>query len=87
MISSRPVDFATVTLQKIRARGCKSRWRVGLTFTGVLVSGPSIGQELAIVQQTGNHRISTSAVLRVLRCDAHSVYVETEHSVYRLTFG
>lgn len=85
MIGPKPAP--NVTLRKIRQRGRGSHWQTGLTFTGVLVVAPRVGQQLAIVHRSTNHRVTTSTVLRMLRGDEHSIYVETEHSVYRITFG
>jgi hypothetical protein len=76
----------SVTLRKIGQRGPGSRWPRGAVFTGILVTEPRVGEHLAVFESLGNRRIVTSAVIRVLR-DETCTYVQTEHSVYRITFG
>lgn len=77
-----------VTLRKIRDRTAIARaWPDGLTFTGLLAAAPRVGAALAILHPSENRRVVTSPVLRILWDEARAAWIETEHSVYRVTFG
>ena len=83
--------MVNVTARKIRehgrdakekASGCLSR-----VYHGLLVSYPMVGRGMVIFRDPNGHRMVTTPVRRILiDPDSDSVYVETENSVYRLTF-
>ena len=80
--------MTNVTARKIRDH---SRERaavgVGRVYNGFLVSYPVVGRGMVIFRDPNGHRMITTPVRRVLSDpDGESVYVETENSVYRLTF-
>lgn len=82
--------MVSVTARKIRdmASDASSPSGVGRAYTGFLVSYPSIGRGMVIFRDPKGHRMVTTPVRRVLGelgCD--TLYVETENSVYRLTFA
>jgi hypothetical protein len=56
-------------------------------YTGFLITYPVVGRGMVIFRDPHGHRMITTAVRRVLgEPDGQTVYVETENSVYRLTF-
>jgi len=56
-------------------------------YTGFLISYPVVGRGMVIFRDPHGHRMITTPVRRVLgEPDGQSLYVETENSVYRLTF-
>ena len=60
---------------------------IGRAYTGYLVSYPSIGRGMVIFRDPKGHRMVTTPVRRVLgELGRDTLYVETENSVYRLTF-
>lgn len=60
---------------------------VGRVYTGYLISYPSIGRGMVIFRDPNGHRMVTTPVRRVLgEFGGETIYVETENSVYRLTF-
>lgn len=60
---------------------------VGRAYTGYLISYPSIGRGMVIFRDPNGHRMVTTPVKRVLgEFGGEQIYVETENSVYRLTF-
>lgn len=84
--------MVNVTARKIRDHG---RDRVsspvsaglGRVYHGLLVSYPMVGRGMVIFRDPNGHRMVTTPVKRVLTDpDNETVYVETENSVYRLTF-
>jgi hypothetical protein len=82
--------MVSVTARKIREH---SRERAGNTsagtrvYTGFLISYPVVGRGMVIFRDPHGHRMITTPVRRVLgEPDGQSLYVETENSVYRLTF-
>jgi hypothetical protein len=82
-------SLVNVTARKIRdmAAECHSPSGIGRAYSGYLVSYPSIGRGMVIFRDPKGHRMVTTPVRRVLGelgCD--TLYVETENSVYRLTF-
>ena len=81
--------MVSVTARKIRdiAGEASTPGPVSRAYTGYLVSYPSIGRGMVIFRDPKGHRMVTTPVRRVLGelgCD--TLYVETENSVYRLTF-
>ncbi len=81
--------MVSVTARKIRdmVGEAHSPAGIGRAYTGYLVSYPSIGRGMVIFRDPKGHRMVTTPVRRVLGelgCD--TLYVETENSVYRLTF-
>jgi hypothetical protein len=81
--------LVSVTARKIRDIAGEASTPGGSSraYTGYLVSYPSIGRGMVIFRDPKGHRMVTTPVRRVLGelgCD--TLYVETENSVYRLTF-
>jgi hypothetical protein len=59
----------------------------GRAYTGYLISYPTIGRGMVIFRDPNGHRMVTTPVRRVLgEFGSEEVYVETENSVYKLTF-
>lgn len=80
--------MTNVTARKIRDHG-RDRTSVGVgrIYNGFLVSYPVVGRGMVIFRDPNGHRMITTPVRRVLRTtDDDTIYVETENSVYRLTF-
>jgi hypothetical protein len=82
--------MVSVTARKIREH---SRDRANSTgagtrvYTGFLISYPVVGRGMVIFRDPHGHRMITTPVRRVLgEPDGQTLYVETENSVYRLTF-
>ena len=60
---------------------------VGRTYAGYLISYPSVGRGMVIFRDPNGHRMVTTPVRRVLGdAGGDQIYVETENSVYLLTF-
>ena len=60
---------------------------MGRAYTGYLISYPTIGRGMVIFRDPNGHRMVTTPVRRVLGAfGSEEVFVETENSVYRLTF-
>ena len=80
--------MVSVTARKIRELGSERPGGAsGRIYTGYLISYPYIGRGMVIFRDPNGHRMITTPVKRVLTDpDGESVYVETENSVYRLTF-
>jgi hypothetical protein len=81
--------MTNVTARKIRDHG-RERPAVGVgrVYSGYLVSYPVVGRGMVIFRDPNGHRMITTPVRRVLTDpDGETVYVETENSVYRLTFN
>jgi hypothetical protein len=81
--------MTNVTARKIRDHG-RERPAVGVgrVYSGYLVSYPVVGRGMVIFRDPNGHRMITTPVRRVLTDpDGQTVYVETENSVYRLTFN
>lgn len=80
--------MVNVTARKIRDHG-RERPAVGVgrVYNGFLVSYPVVGRGMVIFRDPNGHRMITTPVRRILgETDGEAVYVETENSVYRLTF-
>ena len=80
--------MVNVTARKIRDHG-RERPAVGVgrVYSGFLVSYPVVGRGMVIFRDPNGHRMITTPVRRLLgEPDSETVYVETENSVYRLTF-
>src|SRR5512134_1103043 len=82
--------MVSVTARKIRehvpsrAMATAAGTRV---YTGFLISYPVVGRGMVIFRDPHGHRMITTPVKRVLgEPDGRTLYVETENSVYRLTF-
>lgn len=81
--------MVNVTARKIRdmGRDRSGPGGVGRAYTGYLISYPSIGRGMVIFRDPNGHRMVTTPVRRVLgEIGSDTIYVETENSVYRLTF-
>lgn len=80
--------MVNVTARKIRDHGREqAAIGVGRVYHGFLVSYPVVGRGMVIFRDPNGHRMITTPVRRVLGDpDGQTVYVETENSVYRLTF-
>jgi hypothetical protein len=83
--------MVNVTARKIRDherdRGRDRATGSGRIYHGLLVSYPVVGRGMVIFRDPNGHRMVTTPVRRVLTDpDSEAVYVETENSVYRLTF-
>ena len=82
--------MVNVTARKIREHGRDRQSGTsgsGRVYHGLLVSYPMVGRGMVIFRDPNGHRMVTTPVRRVLTdSDNETVYVETENSVYRLTF-
>lgn len=81
--------MVNVTATKIRdnTRDRTSTLALGRAYTGYLISYPTIGRGLVIFRDPNGHRMVTTPVRRVLgEFGGGDIYVETENSVYKLTF-
>ena len=80
--------MVNVSARKIRDHGReRAALGVGRVYNGFLVSYPVVGRGMVIFRDPNGHRMITTPVKRILGEPDHgSVYVETENSVYRLTF-
>ena len=80
--------MVNVSARKIRDHGCeRASLGVGRVYNGFLVSYPVVGRGMVIFRDPNGHRMITTPVKRILgEPDGVTVYVETENSVYRLTF-
>lgn len=80
--------MVSVTARKIRDNGReRPSVNVGRVYKGYLISYPSVGRGMVIFRDPNGHRMVTTPVRRVLaEFGGESLYVETENSVYRLTF-
>jgi len=80
--------MVNVTARKIRDHGRdRSAAGLGRVYQGLLVSYPSVGRGMVIFRDPNGHRMITTPVRRILKDpDSETLYVETENSVYRLTF-
>lgn len=80
--------MVNVTARKIRDHTRhRSSTSLGRVYQGLLVSYPSVGRGMVIFRDPNGHRMVTTPVRRILTDpDSETVYVETENSVYRLTF-
>lgn len=80
--------MTTVTATKIRDHGrTPAGPNARCVYSGFLVGHPIVGRGLVIFRDPNGHRMVTTPVRRVLSVgDGNSLYVETENSVYRLTF-
>lgn len=81
--------MVSVTATKIRdnTRDRSSSLGLGRAYTGYLISYPTIGRGMVIFRDPNGHRMVTTPVRRVLgEFGGGDVFVETENSVYKLTF-
>jgi hypothetical protein len=80
--------LVSVTARKIRDHGReRGSPSLGRTYAGYLISYPSVGRGMVIFRDPNGHRMVTTPVKRVLgELEGDRVYVETENSVYQLTF-
>ena len=80
--------MVSVSARKIRDHGREhGSLGVGRIYAGYLISYPSVGRGMVIFRDPNGHRMVTTPVRRVLGAfDADKLYVETENSVYQLTF-
>jgi hypothetical protein len=81
--------LVNVTARKIRdlGRDRATPAPVGRSYSGYLISYPSVGRGMVIFRDPNGHRMVTTPVRRVLgELGRDTIYVETENSVYRLTF-
>ena len=79
--------MVSVTARKIREHARDRAVAVGRVYTGFLISYPVVGRGMVIFRDPHGHRMITTPVKRVLgEPTGQTLYVETENSVYRLTF-
>ena len=80
--------MVNVSARKIRDHGReRPALGVGRVYNGFLVSYPVVGRGMVIFRDPNGHRMITTPVRRILgEPEGGTVYVETENSVYRLTF-
>ena len=80
--------MVSVTARKIRDHGREhSSLGVGRVYAGYLISYPSVGRGMVIFRDPNGHRMVTTPVRRMLKAsEGERLYVETENSVYQLTF-
>ena len=80
--------MVSVTARKIRELGSERPGGAsGRLYTGYLISYPYIGRGMVIFRDPHGHRMITTPVKRVLgEPTGQTLYIETENSVYRLTF-
>jgi hypothetical protein len=81
--------MVSVTATKIRdnTRDRSASLALGRAYTGYLISYPTIGRGMVIFRDPNGHRMVTTPVRRVLgEFGAGDIFVETENSVYKLTF-
>ncbi len=79
--------MVNVTARKIRDLVTDGTSGIGKAYTGYLVSYPSVGRGMVIFRDPNGHRMVTTPVKRVLgELGRDTLYVETDNSVYRLTF-
>jgi hypothetical protein len=78
----------SVTARKIRDHGREhGSLGVGRIYAGYLISYPSVGRGMVIFRDPNGHRMVTTPVRRLLgEPSGDKLYVETENSVYQLTF-
>jgi len=78
----------SVTARKIRAHGReRASLGVGRTYACYLISYPSVGRGMVIFRDPNGHRMVNTPVRRLLgEPSGDKLYVETENSVYQLTF-
>jgi hypothetical protein len=83
--------MVSVTARKIREHSRDRASAASRVYTGFLISYPVVGRGMVIFRDPHGHRMITTPVRRVLgelgtRGGGQDLYVETENSVYRLTF-
>ena len=79
--------MVSVTARKIREHTRDRSAAATRVYTGFLISYPVVGRGMVIFRDPHGHRMITTPVKRVLgEPDGQTLYVETENSVYRLTF-
>ncbi len=80
--------MVSVTATKIRDNTRdRTTSQLGRAYTGYLISYPTIGRGMVIFRDPNGHRMVTTPVRRVLgEFSAGDIYVETDNSVYKLTF-
>jgi hypothetical protein len=82
--------MVSVTAKKIRDHHGRERQPAtpgSKIYTGYLISYPVVGRGMVIFRDPHGHRMITTPVKRVLgEPDGDTLYVETENSVYHLTF-
>lgn len=80
--------MVSVTARKIRDHGRDhGSLGVGRVYSGYIISYPSVGRGMVIFRDPNGHRMVTTPVRRMLGAlEGDKLYVETENSVYQLTF-
>ena len=80
--------MVSVTARKIRDHGRDhGSLGVGRVYAGYIISYPSVGRGMVIFRDPNGHRMVTTPVRRMLGAlEGDKLYVETENSVYQLTF-
>ena len=80
--------MVSVSARKIRDHGREhGSLGVGRVYSGYLITYPIVGRGMVIFRDPNGHRMVTTPVRRVLgEFDGDKLYVETENSVYQLTF-
>ncbi len=81
--------MVSVTARKIRDNGPDpGGGAVGRVYTGYLISYPVVGRGMVIFRDPHGHRMITTPVKRLLGgSHQETLYVETENSVYSITFN
>lgn len=70
-----------------RPAGETGRATPGRAYSGYLISYPTVGRGMVIFRDPNGHRMVTTPVQRVLgEFGSEEIFVETENSVYKLTF-
>ena len=81
--------MVSVSATKIRdnTRDRSASVALGKSYTGYLISYPTIGRGMVIFRDPHGHRMVTTPVRRILgEYGVGGIYVETDNSVYRLAF-
>ena len=80
--------MVSVTAKKIREHGNeRPLGAAGRVYTGYLIAYPVVGRGMIIFRDPHGHRMITTPVRRLLGgSNGETLYVETENSVYSLTF-
>jgi len=90
VLSSAPEGYSlvSVTARKIRDHGRDhGSLGVGRVYAGYIIAYPSVGRGMVIFRDPNGHRMVTTPVRRMLGAmEGDKLYVETENSVYQLTF-
>lgn len=81
-----PFRITRVVACKLRQRDARGK-RPARSFEGHLMAEPKVGERLFLFRPEGEQLISTPIRRLLVEPDGQAIYVETQNSVYRLTFG